>query len=164
MKDRQILFSVLLGIGAFILFSRKAEASVVEKISMPKPSIKIKGILKKTLPTTPADLSPRPVTLEKKDYVRGEIIVKLKLDSSLSKLVQSLKSTLPWINFKWDETYTHDIDSEKGVYSHIKKFSQTPKLYRILLPDNISVYSAVNIFQKDSNIEYAEPNYIYKIN
>ena len=87
MKDRQILFSVLLGIGAFILFSRKAEASVVEKISMPKPSIKIKGILKKTLPTTPANLSPRPVTLEKKDYVKGEIIIKLKSNSSLSKQI-----------------------------------------------------------------------------
>lgn len=74
-------------------------------------------------------------------YVPGEILVKFKGDSDISKI-----NTL-----------------HKTVGSHKKKDFKGIRVHHLKLPKNMSVEEAVEYYRRDPNVEYAEPNYIVHI-
>ncbi len=75
------------------------------------------------------------------EYVPGEILVKFK-DSATKVSIQGLHA------------YTRS--KQKKVF---KKF----KIHHIKLPEGTSVEKALQLYQQDPDVEYAEPNYIVSI-
>jgi subtilisin family serine protease len=74
------------------------------------------------------------------EYIPGEILVKFK-DTSPSRSVS-----------------INSIHSYVGSLKK-KKFKKL-KIHHVKLPDGLSVEEAVQLYQQDPNVEYAEPNYI----
>ena len=75
------------------------------------------------------------------EYVPGEVLVKFKPQARLSALSEY---------------------QDRHTLSSIQAFS-TIGVEHLKLPEGLDVVSAVKMMQSDPNVEYVEPNYIYKI-
>ncbi len=75
------------------------------------------------------------------DYIPGEVLVKFKPQARLSALSEY---------------------QDRHNLSSIQAFS-TIGVEHLKLPEGLDVVSAVKMMQSDPNVEYVEPNYIYRI-
>ena len=75
------------------------------------------------------------------EYVPGEVIVKFKSDTTAYKI-----NTL-----------------HKRIGSLNKKEFKGVRIHQMRLPDGVSVEEAVEYYKSDPDVEYAEPNYIVRI-
>ncbi len=75
------------------------------------------------------------------EYVPGEVIVKFKSDTTAYKI-----NTL-----------------HKRIGSLKKKEFKGVRIHQMRLPDGVSVEEAVEYYKSDPDVEYAEPNYIVRI-
>ena len=75
------------------------------------------------------------------EYIPGEVIVKFKSDTTAYKI-----NTL-----------------HKKIGSLKKKEFKGTRIHQMRLPDGVSVEEAVEYYKSDPDVEYAEPNYIVRI-
>lgn len=82
------------------------------------------------------------LTMERGRYVEGEIIVKFKRDqrSSAQALHRTMGSTV------------------------LKRFNMLPEIEVVKLPDGLPIRDGIIKYMLDPSVEYAEPNYIRRIN
>ena len=88
------------------------------------------------------------------DYVPDEVLVKFKKQVS--------------VQWKTNEERKKGVESEAakvGIRSRLKKSILLKNIHNIKILDRtISVKQAIEKLKSNPNVEYAEPNYIYKIN
>lgn len=95
-------------------------------------------------------------------YVPGEIIIKFKDSSSLqisgssSGIVTTGIASVDEINLKYKVASAEKLLKQESV-------PLLSNVYIFSFSTDESVYSAVGDFEKDNNVEYAEPNYIYHL-
>ncbi|MFH1656973.1 MAG: S8 family serine peptidase [bacterium] len=90
------------------------------------------------------------------DYVAGEVILKLKSDLSIAdNQAKTGIRSLDNLNSKYKVK-----SMEKIIKQSKKENNGLEKIYLLKLQKGVNIEEAIKEFNKDPNIEYAEPNYI----
>jgi len=112
------------------------------------------------------------------EWVKGEILVKFKDDvelqiSSNRGILETGIESLNELNSKWQvsemkkvfKTEEKRIET-KTIKTYTGEIIEVPQLFNIFkmkIPDDTDIEKAVEDFEKNPNVEYAEPNYIARI-
>ena len=95
------------------------------------------------------------------EYVPGEFIIKFKNDVNVSILnvggtVLTGISSIDLLNKKYG------IENIEPLFKN-KCPASLSNIYKITFPSNVNIYSVIDDYSKNIDIEYIEPNYIYHI-
>ncbi|MBC8526728.1 MAG: S8 family serine peptidase, partial [Candidatus Cloacimonetes bacterium] len=111
-------------------------------------------------------------------WVKGEILVKFKDDVELQiisnrAILETGIKSLNELNSKWQVSEMEKIfktEEKRAETKTIKTYTgeiiEVPQLfniYKMKIPVNTDIEKAVEDFEKNPNVEYAEPNYIARI-
>jgi len=114
----------------------------------------------------------------KPEWVKGEILVKFKDDvelqiSSNRGILETGIESLNELNSKWQVSEMEKVfkteekrTETKTIKTYTGEIIEVPQLfniYKMKIPDDTDVVKAVEDFEKNQNVEYAEPNYIARI-
>jgi len=114
----------------------------------------------------------------KPEWVKGEILVKFKDNvelqiSSNRGILETGINSLNEIISKWQVTEMEKIfktekkrTETKTIMTYTGEIIEVPQLfniYKMKIPDDTDVEKAVADFEKNPNVDYAEPNYIARI-
>ncbi|MDD5450068.1 MAG: S8 family serine peptidase, partial [Candidatus Omnitrophica bacterium] len=134
----------------------------------------------------------QPTPLDKKEdeqhYAPNEIIVKFKTEAAALTSKYKVKNITPLFkNFKADKERIEKLKARDSLRTKtglkslkftekeehlLKRLKRAPKdakipdlsgICKITLEEGTSVEETIKEYQKDPNVEYAQPNYIYKI-
>ncbi|MGB9845748.1 MAG: S8 family peptidase [Methanothermobacter tenebrarum] len=95
------------------------------------------------------------------EYVPNEVLVKFKPKAGKQLAIAALDVLKPRvINYLGKEIDFSDWDPEIRAKS---LFLGDPYLVHLRVPESIGTEKAISILKNNPNVEYAEPNYIYKI-
>ncbi|PMP95814.1 MAG: hypothetical protein C0168_04565, partial [Candidatus Aminicenantes bacterium] len=95
------------------------------------------------------------------EYVPNEVLVKFKPKAGKQLAIAALDVLKPRvINYLGKELDFSDWDPEIRAKS---SFLGDPYLVHLRVPESIGTEKAISILKNNPNVEYAEPNYIYKI-
>jgi len=112
------------------------------------------------------------------EWVNDEILVKFKDDvelqiSSNRGILETGINSLNDLNNKWQVSEMEKVfkteekrTETKTIKTYTGEIIEVPQLfniYKMKLPDNTDVEKAVEDFEKNPNVEYAEPNFIARI-
>jgi len=112
------------------------------------------------------------------EWVKGEILVKFKDDvelqiSSNRGVLETGIKSLNELNSKWQVSEMEKVfkteekrTGTKTIKTYTGEIIEVPQLfniYKMKIPDDTDVEKAVEDFEKNPNVEYAEPNYIARI-
>lgn len=101
-------------------------------------------------------------------FVPGELIVKFKPGVSVKPSVSAVGiattgyGSIDILNEQYGVTSLEKVfkTAKKPVVRELFDFSN---IYMLKLPEDADILSAVEAYQRDPNVEYAEPNYLYHI-
>lgn len=108
------------------------------------------------------------------NYVEGQVIIKIKPKIKSQISITSVKgdilcgiSSISNLNKEFKVTSMKKVftDTTEVKISSVEKerLPDLSTIYLLEFPEEIDIWQVVKTYKKDANIEYAEPNYIYKM-
>lgn len=96
------------------------------------------------------------------EFVEGEIIVKFKPEAKVKVkiseegIITTGCESIDLLNRKFD------VSKMEKVFKTAKDAEELSRIYKLTFPKEISLLEILREYRQNTNIEYAEPNYIYK--
>lgn len=95
------------------------------------------------------------------EYVPNEVLVKFKPEAGQQKALAALDALKPRVvNYLGQEIAFTDWNPSLRVKS---SFLGDPYLVHLRVPEGIGTEKAIAILKNNPNVEYAEPNYVYRL-
>ena len=102
-----------------------------------------------------------PLATVAQEYVPNEVLVKFRPQAGKQVAIAALDAIKPWVvNYLGQEMAFTDWNPEQRARS---SFLGDPYLVHLRVPDAVGTEKAIEILKNNPNVEYAEPNYIIRL-